>query len=85
MRRKRKKSRDYCVTGIIEVCNITPGRRCTTLLNLDEPVNIEILDISGSNAEKSPIYDTANEKSNENKEIFTSGSVAKGENPLHSL
>jgi hypothetical protein len=74
MRRKRKKSRDYCVTGIIEVCNITPGRRRTTLLNLDEPVNIEILDISGSNAGKSPIYDTANEKSNENKEIFTSGS-----------
>ena len=36
MRRKRKKSRDYCVTGIIEVCNITRGRRSTTLLNLDE-------------------------------------------------
>lgn len=74
MRKKRKKSRDYCVTGIIEVCNITPGRRRTTILNLDEPVNIEILDISGSNAGKSPIYDTTNEKSIDKEEIFTNGS-----------
>jgi hypothetical protein len=74
MRRKRKKSRDYCVTGIIEVCNITPGRRRTTILNLDEPVNIEILDISGSNAGKSSIYDTTNEKSIDKEEIFTNGS-----------
>ena len=74
MRKKRKKSRDYCITGIIEVCNITRGRRSATLLNLDEPVNIEILEISGSNVTKSPIYDTTNEKSNEKEEILTSGS-----------
>jgi len=63
MRRKRKKSRDYCLTGVIEVCNITRGRRNVSLLDLDKPVNIEILEISGSNVEKSSIYDIDDEKS----------------------
>ena len=74
MRRIRKKSRDYCVTGVIEVCNITRGRRNISLLDLDNPINVEILEISGSNVEKSPIYDTDNEKPTQKKEISSSGS-----------
>jgi len=74
MSRKRKKSRDYCLTGVIEVCNITRGRRNISLLDLDKPVNIEILEISGSNVEKSPIYGTDDENPLQKEEILATGS-----------
>jgi hypothetical protein len=44
--------------GTVEICNITRGHRKTTILNLDELLNAEIIEISGSIVEKKPIYKT---------------------------
>lgn len=73
MNRKKKRNRNYRLTGSIEVCNITRGRRKTTLLHLDTPAQVEIVEISGSIVEKSPIY-TRNVTEEVPKEIFSSGS-----------
>jgi hypothetical protein len=73
MKRKKRRSRNYQLTGSIEVCNITRGRRETTLLHLGEPTQVEIVEISGSIVEKRPIY-SRNVKEEVPKEIFGSGS-----------
>jgi|2_EtaG_2_1085320.scaffolds.fasta_scaffold104653_3 hypothetical protein len=73
MKRKKRRSRNYQLTGSIEVCNITRGRRKTTLLHLGTPVQVEIVEIFDSIVEKSSIY-SRNVKEEVPKEIFGSGS-----------
>jgi hypothetical protein len=73
MKIKKRRSRNYQLTGSIEICNITPGRRKTTLLHLGSPLQVEIVEISGSIVEKSSIY-SRNVKEEDPKEIFSSGS-----------
>ena len=48
MAKKRNKSKNYDITGIVEVINITPGHRKATILNLDERRSVEKTEISGS-------------------------------------
>ena len=57
------------MTGVVEVYNITRGRRNASLLDLDKPAIVEIMEVSGSNAEKSPIYGTDDKKPLQEKEI----------------
>jgi len=57
MARKKRRNRNYDVSGTIEVVNITKGRRRSTILNLDERYQVENIEISGSIVEKSSIYD----------------------------
>tara|TARA_R110000824_G_scaffold5210_1_gene24211 strand:+ start:759 stop:986 length:228 start_codon:yes stop_codon:yes gene_type:complete len=73
MKRKKRRGRNYQLTGSVEVCNITRGRRNTTLLHLGTRVQVEIVEISGSIVEKSSIY-SRNVKEEVPKEIFGSGS-----------
>ena len=53
---KKRKNCNHYLMGTVEICNITRGRRKATVLNLDEPLNAEIIEISGSIVEKKPIY-----------------------------
>ena len=78
MSRKKRKNKNYNICGVIEVINITKGRRCATILNLDEKPLVENLEISGSIVTKSPIYkrDAPNTEQEEN--IFGSGSCDEG-------
>jgi len=55
---KKRKNRNYCLVGTVEIYNITRGHRKTTILNPDELLNAEIIEISGSIVEKKPIYKT---------------------------
>ena len=73
MSKKRKKSRNYKLSGSIEVYNITRGRRKATILNLDEPLIIEIMEYSGSIVTKSPNYDN-DDSENQQEEISGCGS-----------
>tara|TARA_R100000008_G_scaffold84698_1_gene72776 strand:- start:3236 stop:3454 length:219 start_codon:yes stop_codon:yes gene_type:complete len=57
MSRKKRKSKNYDICGIIEVVNITKGHRKTRLLNFDDPPIEEKVHISGSIAIKSANYD----------------------------
>ena len=59
MAKKKRKSKNYDVTGVVEVINITPGRRRTEILDLDNPVVIENMQISGSIVTKRAIYETS--------------------------
>jgi len=56
MSRKKRKNRNYDICGVIEVINITKGRRKATILNFDVPTTIENIEISGSIVTKTPIY-----------------------------
>jgi len=67
MSRKKRKNKNYSICGVVEVINITKGRRRTTILNFDEESLVENLEISGSIVEKSSTYrqdapNTAQEK-----------------------
>ena len=48
MSRKKRRSRNYDITGIVEVIYLTPGNRKTTLLNFDKDPTVENTEISGS-------------------------------------
>ena len=74
MSKKRKRNRNYCLTGIIEVYNITRGRRSATVLNFDKPIETEIMENSGSIVTKSSIYDSHATEVGEKKEVPRSGS-----------
>ncbi len=56
MARKKRRNRNYDISGTIEVVNITKGRRGERILNLDERHQVENIEISGSIVEKSSIY-----------------------------
>tara|TARA_Y100000034_G_scaffold127630_1_gene180708 strand:- start:1158 stop:1394 length:237 start_codon:yes stop_codon:yes gene_type:complete len=56
MSKKKRKSKNYDICGVVEVINITKGRRKTTLLDLDKKAIEPDLQFSGSIVEKSPIY-----------------------------
>jgi hypothetical protein len=73
MSKKRKKSRNYNLSGSIEVYNITRGRRKATILNFDEPLITEIVEYSGSIVRKSPNYDNDDPESRK-EEISSCGS-----------
>jgi hypothetical protein len=85
MSKKRKRNHNYCLSGTIEVYNITRGRRAATILNFDTPIETEIVENSGSIVTKSSIYDSNAPEVGQKKEIPPSGSCAQGETPLHSL
>ena len=57
MSRKKRRSRNYDITGIVEVIYLTPGNRKTTLLNFDKEPTVENTEISGSIVTKMPIYE----------------------------
>ena len=63
---------------MIEVINITKGRRCTTILNFDEESLVKNLEISGSIVEKSPIYKRDAPNTEQEESIFSSGSCNEG-------
>jgi aldehyde:ferredoxin oxidoreductase len=57
MSRKKRRNKNYDVSGTVEVYNITKGRRRFSILNFDEPVIIENIEISGSIVTKTSIYE----------------------------
>lgn len=85
MSRKRRKTRNYDISGTVEVYNITKGRRKATIINLDEKHIVPNLQISGSIVEKSPIYKHDVPQSGQKEDLHTSGSLDEGQNSLHSL
>jgi hypothetical protein len=85
MSRKRRKTRNYDISGIIEVINITKGRRKTTIINLNEKPIVPNLQISGSIVQKSPIYKQDVSEASQKEDLHSSGSLHEGQNPLHSL
>lgn len=72
--KKRRKSRNYYVTGSIEVCNITSGRRKVAILQLNNGRGEEIIEYSGSIVTKNPIYSRNVTQDELQEEIFSSGS-----------
>jgi hypothetical protein len=85
MSRKRRKTRNYDISGIIEVINITKGRRKTTIINLNEKPIVPNLQISGSIVQKSPIYKQDVSETSQKEDLHNSGSLHEGQNPLYSL
>ena len=71
MSKKRKRSRNYNLSGSVEIYNITPGHRKATILNFDEPLITEIVERSGSIVTKSPNYDN-DDSENRQEEISAS-------------
>jgi hypothetical protein len=57
MSKKRRRTKNYTVSGTIEVINITKGSRCANILNLDEPIPLQKKEISGSIVIKSANYE----------------------------
>ena len=78
MARKKRRNRNYDVSGTIEVVNITKGRRRTTILNLDERYQVENIEISGSIVKKSSIYDNNADQAYAETEISTKRSHNEG-------
>jgi len=74
----RKKNKNYDICGVIEVINITKGRRRATILNLNEKPVVENLEISGSIVEKSPIYKQDAPNTEQEEGLPTSGSRDEG-------
>jgi|6_EtaG_2_1085325.scaffolds.fasta_scaffold06363_7 hypothetical protein len=72
--KKRKKSRNYHITGSVEVCHITRGKRKVCILNLNKEVDEEFVENSGSIVTKSPIYRRNATQISPQEEIFSSGS-----------
>ena len=75
---KKRKKKNYDICGVIEVINITKGRRQATVLDLNERPVVENLEISGSIVEKSPIYTQDAPNTEQEKGIFSSGSCNEG-------
>jgi len=71
MAKRKRKTRNYDVSGVVEVVNITKGRRSATFLNLDQEKDIEKIEISGSIVTKSPIYDEDVLRLTQAEEIFS--------------
>jgi hypothetical protein len=78
MSKKKRKSKNYDICGVIEVINITKGRRKTTLLDLDKKAIEPDLQFSGSIVEKSPIYKQDAPNTEQEKSISSSGSCNEG-------
>ena len=57
MSRRKRRRKNYDITGVVEVSYLTPGNRKTTLLNFDLEVEVENTQISGSIVTKTPIYE----------------------------
>ena len=57
MSRRKRRRKNYDITGVVEVIYLTPGNRKTTLLNFDLEVEVENTQISGSIVTKTPIYE----------------------------
>ena len=74
MSTKRRKTRNYDISGTIEVVNITKGRRSATIVNLDDKPIVPNLQISGSIVEKSSIYNTDALQTIQKEDLSTSGS-----------
>ena len=74
MSRKHRKTRNYDISGTVEVYNITKGRRKATIINLDEKPIVPNLQISGSIAQKSPIYKRDVPETGKKEDLSTSGS-----------
>ena len=55
MSRRKRRRKNYDITGVVEVIYLTPGNRKTTLLNFE--VEVENTQISGSIVTKTPIYE----------------------------
>jgi hypothetical protein len=77
MAKKRNRSKNYDITGIVEVYNITRGRRKATILNFDEPFIAEIVEYSGSIVIKRAIYEENATKELSNQEIHSERSSAE--------
>ena len=71
MAKRKRKTRDYNISGIVEVINITKGRRTTTFLDLDAEKGIKKVEISGSIVTKSPIYDEDAHQIPQTQEIYS--------------
>ena len=57
MSKKRRRSRNYDITGVVEVIYLTPGNRKATTLNFDKEEEVKNTQISGSIVTKTPIYE----------------------------
>ena len=64
MSKKKRRSRNYDITGVVEVIYLTPGSRKTTTLNFDKEEEVKNTQISGSIVTKTPIYE-GNEDNND--------------------
>jgi hypothetical protein len=69
MPRKKRKNRNYDICGVVEVINITKGRRKTTILNLDAEITVENIEISGSIVTKTPIYQVDATQTTDKEEV----------------
>ena len=78
MARKKRKNRNYDICGVIEVVNITKGRRKTTILNLDAEITVENIEISGSIVTKTPIYQGDAAQTTDKEEVSGEGSSRQG-------
>tara|TARA_B100000686_G_scaffold230537_1_gene237930 strand:- start:375 stop:611 length:237 start_codon:yes stop_codon:yes gene_type:complete len=78
MSKKRKKSKNYDITGIVEVINITPGHRKATQINFDDPPSTENTEFSGSIVIKRAIYETHVTENSSNEEISPNRSSNEG-------
>jgi hypothetical protein len=82
---KKRRNKDYDVSGTVEVYNITRGRRRGTILNLGERAPLQNNEISSSIVIKRPIYEEYATLEIETQKILLSGSGDEGEDPLSSL
>ena len=78
MARKKRKNRNYDICGVIEVINITKGRRRATVLNLDVDIAIENIEISGSIVTKTPIYQVDAAQTTDKEEVSSEWSGRQG-------
>ena len=78
MSRKKRRNKNYDVSGTVEVYNITKGRRGSSILNLDEPIIIENIEISGSIVTKTPIYQGDATQTTNKEEVSGERSSSQG-------
>jgi len=82
---KKRRNRDYYVSGTVEVYNITRGRRRGTVLNLGERAPIQNNEISSSIVIKRPIYEEYATLEIETQKILLSGSSDEGKDSISSV
>ena len=70
MSRNKRKQKYRKITGVVEVFNITKGRRKTTIIDFDNLPIVKNTEISGSIVEKSSIYERNDTKFIQKEEIY---------------
>lgn len=85
MSKKRRRTKNYSVSGTIEVINITKGARQASILNLDEPIPLQKKEISGSIVIKSANYERENTETTPQEENDPHRCGDEREDALYSI